>query len=47
VLYTGKNAENPNPELLKLVHDGIGFQLYQVRKDRLGYRANGLTGRAS
>lgn len=32
VLYTGKAADNPNPDYLTLVHDGIGYQLYQVRR---------------
>ena len=32
VIYTGKDEGNPNPDLLKLVHDGLGFQLYKVRR---------------
>lgn len=32
VLYTAKGADNPNPDFLTLVHDGIGYQLYKVRR---------------
>jgi hypothetical protein len=32
VLYTAKGADNPNPNLLTLVHDGIGYQLYKVKR---------------
>lgn len=32
VLYTAKGADNPNPDFLTLVHDGIGYQLYKVAR---------------
>lgn len=33
VLYTEREADNPDPTNLDLVHDGRGFQLYKVKKD--------------
>jgi hypothetical protein len=32
VLYTEREADNPDPSNLELVHDGKGFQLYRIRK---------------
>lgn len=31
VLYTARDSANPDPDDLKLVHNGRGFQLYQIR----------------
>jgi len=36
VLYTEREADNPDPTNLDLVHDGRGFQLYKVKKDGPG-----------
>jgi hypothetical protein len=36
VLYTEREADNPDPTNLDLVHDGRGFQLYKVKKDAPG-----------
>ena len=33
VLYTEREADNPDPSNLDLVHDGKGFQLYRVKKE--------------
>lgn len=33
VLYTEREADNPDPNNLDLVYDGRNFQLYKVRKD--------------
>lgn len=33
VLYTEREADNPDSTNLDLVHDGRGFQLYKVKKD--------------
>lgn len=30
LLYTEKGAPNPNPGMLSLVYDGLGFQLYRI-----------------
>jgi hypothetical protein len=32
VLYTERGAANPDPDLLSLVHDGDGFQIYKIRR---------------
>lgn len=32
VLHTEREADNPDPDTLSLVHDGRGFQLYRVKK---------------
>lgn len=34
LLYTEREADNPDPEALRLVHDGRGFQIYKVEKAR-------------
>lgn len=36
VLYTAKSADNPNPDFLSLVHDGIGYQLYKIKRPATG-----------
>ncbi len=33
VLYTEREADNPDPTNLDLVHEGHGFQLYKVKKE--------------
>lgn len=32
VLYTERGHENPAPDLMTLVHDGAGFQLYRIER---------------
>lgn len=32
VLHTEREADNPDPEALELVHDGRGFQIYKVKR---------------
>jgi hypothetical protein len=32
VLYTARRADNPNPDFLTPVYDGLGYQLYKVKR---------------